>query len=334
MSSMDERQNSTSSHVEQIVGRDSIPPAYFTKQASTTEQLPFPTYAPSQTPGFTRPLTEVSPVSTPGTTTGLIDYTPFPPNTTRQLTETLQAGTYAKSTNTTALRQPVVIRATGKKSSGTIRPPKGGRRIGVHIAVTMLLVCIVFGTLLAVVPAGSNEKGGFNPFRSISDFVSNKSNATGLIAQQAATATAVTQDGYDPGGNHTYAGLPTAPPGFGGLASGNLSRFAYGQCTYWANMRYHQLTGYWVDWLGNAYQWRYGAAAAGWLVSAKPVLHSIIVLPPYAEGASGFGHVAIVEQINSDGSVVTSNYNWGGNWNRMTYVTFYPAAGVVFVWHP
>lgn len=100
-------------------------------------------------------------------------------------------------------------------------------------------------------------------------------------------------------------------------------------------MRYHQLTGYWVPWLGNAYQWAYGAQVSGWVVSATPRVPSIIVLQPYVQGAGGYGHVAIVERINPDGSVYTSNYNWyaNGGWDTLSYWTFKPGPGVSFVWH-
>jgi surface antigen len=117
---------------------------------------------------------------------------------------------------------------------------------------------------------------------------------------------------------------------------GDLNRFAYGQCTYWANLRYHELTGYWVPWQGDAYQWVAGAEQYGWIVSSQPHVPSIIVLQPGVQGASSYGHVAVVERINPDGSVYTSNYNWyaNGGWNRLSYATFYPGPGVAFVWHP
>jgi len=101
-------------------------------------------------------------------------------------------------------------------------------------------------------------------------------------------------------------------------------------------MRYHQLTGYWVPWLGNAYQWSYGAAASGWVVSSTPRVPSIIVLQPGVQGAGGYGHVAVVERINSDGSVYTSNMNWysNGGWDIVSYVTFTRGPGVSFVSHP
>ncbi|TMD71450.1 MAG: CHAP domain-containing protein, partial [Chloroflexi bacterium] len=107
------------------------------------------------------------------------------------------------------------------------------------------------------------------------------------------------------------------------------------QCTYWADLRYHQLTGFWVPWGGNAWEWAAGASASGWNVSSSPHVPSIIVLQPGVQGAGGFGHVAVVERINSDGTVYTSNWNWygnGGGWATWSSWDFTPGPGVSFVW--
>ncbi len=238
---------------------------------------------------------------------------------------------------TTSLRQPVVIPGSQKKSSGTMRPPKG-RRAVIHISTGFLMIFIVLIVLAMVIPVGvEGHAKGFGLFPSIVNMVSSKSNDTGLIAAQAATATAVTQDGYDQG-NKTYAGVVTGPANYGGSVSasdaGSLSRFFYGQCTYWANMRYHQLTGHFVPWLGNAGEWAYQAPAYGWAISSQPKVPSIIVLAPGVQGAGWYGHVAVVEKINTDGSVQTSNWNWVGGWAVTTYVNFTPGPGVHFVWYP
>lgn len=195
---------------------------------------------------------------------------------------------------------------------------------------------------MVVLPAGANGSAiGLHLFTPPWNIASSKNSNTGLVAAQIATATAVTQDGFDAGGNKTYAGVvsaPAAPVTSSGSSSasdsGNLSRFAYGQCTYWANMRYHQLTGHWIPWLGNAYQWAYQASAYGWVNSTSPHVPSVIVLQAGVQGAGGYGHVAVVESINSDGSVTTSNWNWAGNWANTTYVRFTPGSGVSFVWYP
>jgi surface antigen len=100
---------------------------------------------------------------------------------------------------------------------------------------------------------------------------------------------------------------------------------------------YHQLTDYWVAWKGHPYQWVTGARAAGWHVSPMPHASSIMVLMPYVQGAGGYGHVAVVEGINADGSVHTSDMNWfinGGDWDKVSYADFTAGAGVYFIWHP
>src|SRR5258708_13949982 len=98
------------------------------------------------------------------------------------------------------------------------------------------------------------------------------------------------------------------------------------------------MTGDWGEWLGNGYQWAGGGKAAGWIVSSKPNLKgpSIMVLQPYVEGASYFGHVAVVEKVNSDGSVLTSNFNWyaNGGWGTFSSWPFSPGLGACFVWRP
>jgi surface antigen len=319
MSSSEDRQTSVTTGPLQRPG--------LVSQPSFVDQLSFPatTAQPFETSNSSNHL------PAPFVTRPLFDPT-TPPVVTGNLVE-LQTGTLpsTKST-TTALRQPVIIPKTGKKSAGTMRPPQG-RRWVVHLAATLLLVLVASATLIAVVPAGSNGESGFNPFRPILNLAQGGNNNLNLLAQQAATVTAVTRDGYQPSNTgQTYAGLPTAPPG-----TGSYDGFTYGQCTFYADMRYHQLTGFWVPWGGDAYAWASGASASGWIVSSRPHVPSIIVLQAGVQGASGYGHVAVVERINADGSVYTSNWNWyaaGGGWARLSYWTFQPGPGVSFVWHP
>ena len=322
MSSFDERQSSVTSrkHIPGLVN-----------QLSPVEQMPFPDSSP--VPGkTTRHLEYVSspnasqPISDPGTTQELADYLTAP-RVTRILPDiNTGALSFPPTQTTTALRQPIVIRGTLKKKQHAIHPPKG-RKWVISIAAIALLLCISLGTALAASPLNGGSGHLSNPIQFVASLVHNSDNSPSLIAQQATATAVLQQDGFDPG-----LGVITQP------GAGGLNRFAFGQCTYWANMRYHALTGYWVPWLGNAYQWANGASSSGWIVSSRPNPNgpSIIVLGPGVEGASYFGHVAVVERINKDGSVYTSNYNWysNGGWDILSYVTFYPGPGVSFTWHP
>ena len=322
MSSFDERQSSFTSNrsmpgsvnqlspVEKISFSDS-----YLQTDKTTRQLEF-----TSSPNVRQP------VSDPGTTQDLAEHVTSP-RVTRVLSDS-NTGTlsFPQTSTTTSLRQPIVIRGTLKKKHHVIHHPKG-RKWVISIAAITLLLFISLGTAFAAAPLNGGIGHLPNPVQFVSSLVHSSNNSPSLIAQQATATAVLQQDGFDPG---LGVGVITQPGG------GGLGRFAFGQCTYWANMRYHALTGYWVPWLGNAWQWAYGASASGWIVSSKPHVPSIIVLQPGVEGAGGYGHVAVVERINSDGSVYTSNYNWysNGGWDILSYDTFYPASGVSFVWHP
>ena len=279
---------------------------------------------------------------------GTLPYAPTPspresrvPLVPAPLSPTLLPAASEEKKLTQPARGPVIVPRSGKKSVGTMRPPKG-RRMVVHLGVCVSLVVIVLSALAAVLPTSSDGKAnGFGILQPIMNMVTSKKNDTALIAAQAATATAVTQDGFD-AGNQTYAGVQSAPSTTTGNVppsdAGSLSRFFYGQCTYWANMRYQQLTGHYVPWLGNAYQWAYAAPSYGWVMSSEPNPNgpSIIVIGPGTQGAGWYGHVAVVENgvANASNGVMTSNWNWNGHWAGLDWVRFYPGPGIHFLWYP
>ncbi len=332
MSSFDERDSSATNGL-QLPG--------LVTQLSPAEQVPFPQDTPlpgkrtrlldyTSDPGVSGPLAH--PVtdmtsSMPGQTTsrGVTRGLPDP--------HTGALPSLSSRNTTTSLRQPVVIRAIHKNRPRTIRPPKG-RKWVISIAAISLLFVITLGTAFAVSPLGNEHGFAFGPLQLVAQLVHNNGNNPSLVAQMAtatatATATANTQTGgYTPTSSNSNSGSPLPPPMAGGGPNGS----SFGQCTYWADIRYHQLTGVWVPWSGNAAQWASGAAASGWVVSSTPRVPSIIVLQPGVEGAFSIGHVAVVERINSDGSVYTSNMNWSG-WDVVSYVTFTPGPGVSFVWY-
>ncbi|KAK9696551.1 hypothetical protein K7432_012409 [Basidiobolus ranarum] len=111
-------------------------------------------------------------------------------------------------------------------------------------------------------------------------------------------------------------------------------RFHNGQCTDWADARYAQLTGHHIEWWGDARVWASKAQnTPGWSVSTKAMKPSIIVLQSGVQGAGSAGHVAVVENIESNGDVYTSNYNYNGGPYIKKFATFRPGNGVSFIWH-
>lgn len=81
---------------------------------------------------------------------------------------------------------------------------------------------------------------------------------------------------------------------------------------------------------GNAEDW-YNYTADGYQRGQEPQLGAVIC---FADGPySGDGHVAIVEQINADGSIITSNSAYGGSYfytQTLNPPNYLPATGYVF----
>jgi surface antigen len=327
MLSFDERQSS-------VTSRKPVPGSVY--QLSPVEQIPFPDSSPL--PGkttrhleYTTSANVTEPLSDPGTMQDLVENVTSPIVTGVLPDSNTGALSFPSTSTTTSLRQPIVIRGTLKKKHNVI-PPQRGRKWIISIAAIVLFLFISLGTAFAASPLNGESGHLANPAQFVANLVHSNNNSPSLIAQQATATAVLQQDGFDPGLGVTPQSGGGGNPQSGG---GGLNRFAFGQCTYWANMRYHALTGHWVPWLGNAYEWAYGAASSGWVVSSKPIVPSIIVLQPGVQGAGGYGHVAIVERINSDGSVYASTYNWyaNGGWDILSYWTFYPGPGVSFVWY-
>jgi surface antigen len=100
----------------------------------------------------------------------------------------------------------------------------------------------------------------------------------------------------------------------GGPAAGNVSgnRFAYGFCTWYVASRRP------VPWLGDAWQWYGQAQSYGWATGQTPRAGAIMVT-----WESGWGHVAIVEKVNSDGTWLVSEMNFIG-WAVISQRTISP----------
>lgn len=84
-------------------------------------------------------------------------------------------------------------------------------------------------------------------------------------------------------------------------SSNNL--YTAGQCTYYV---YDKVGGKIGSTWGNANNWASAAAASGYTVNNSPASGSVL-----QSTAGGYGHVAYVENVNSDGSINVSEMNYG-----------------------
>lgn len=87
--------------------------------------------------------------------------------------------------------------------------------------------------------------------------------------------------------------------------------YTWGECTWYAFERRQQLGKPVGNGWGNAYNWNTGAKSAGYKVNNSPSVGAIMQADAWTNFAWGMGHVAIVERINSDGSILVSEMNFG-----------------------
>ena len=84
------------------------------------------------------------------------------------------------------------------------------------------------------------------------------------------------------------------------------------QCTWWAAIRRAQI-GKPVDpFMGNGAQWAGKARSLGWQVSSRPSPGDVMCFQGGVHGSSpAYGHVAVVEAVNGDGSILISQSGTG-----------------------
>ncbi|HJP80935.1 MAG TPA: CHAP domain-containing protein [Candidatus Saccharimonadales bacterium] len=118
-----------------------------------------------------------------------------------------------------------------------------------------------------------------------------------------APSKAASQGAYNGGYSTVNAQIATASAG---------NRYAFGNCTWYAYERRLQLGRPVGSFWGNAATWAMYAQAAGFRVDNTPEVGAVM------QNGGGYGHVAIVESVNSDGSITISEMNYAGNFNRVT----------------
>ena len=100
--------------------------------------------------------------------------------------------------------------------------------------------------------------------------------------------------------------------------------YAWGNCTWYVYNRRPDIGSFW----GNASTWAVSARAAGYRVDQTPSVGAIAQWNAYANSYIwGYGHVAIVESINSDGTITVTDMNYAGRLNVVTTRTV-PASSV------
>ncbi|HEU5374696.1 MAG TPA: LysM peptidoglycan-binding domain-containing protein [Ktedonobacteraceae bacterium] len=204
-----------------------------------------------------------------------------------------------------------------------------------HVCVLLALATLFFGSGL-----GSSMLGAFASSHCASgdgSYVTQRGDTlSGIAARYHTSWQSLATYNHIANPNRIYVGEMVCIPGQATVhqpVKGTGNYFPYGECTWWANQRYHQLHGIYVPWTtqSNALQWSARARQFYWHVSNKPSPGAILDLQPWVQGAYGLGHVAVVERILPNGHVIASSMNWGTNPDQVTDMEFVPGNGVSFI---
>lgn len=108
----------------------------------------------------------------------------------------------------------------------------------------------------------------------------------------------------------SYSGS-TAIASYSGNAVVAGNKYDYGYCTWYAYKRRAELGRPVGSFWGNASTWASYARGSGYLVNNTPAVGAVL---QNSWQAGGYGHVAVVESVNGDGSIYISEMNYAG-WN-------------------
>lgn len=110
--------------------------------------------------------------------------------------------------------------------------------------------------------------------------------------------------GYVAPRSYTNTAVASSGAAYAGFRAGTVgNKYAYGNCTWWVYERRAAIGRPVGSFWGNGGSWAFSGAAAGFAVNNTPAVGAVLV-----ESGSP-GHVAIVESLNPDGSIVISEMN-------------------------
>ncbi|WP_195229231.1 amidase domain-containing protein [Lactococcus lactis] len=106
----------------------------------------------------------------------------------------------------------------------------------------------------------------------------------------------------------------SAYPDYNGVEYPGADSYAFGNCTQYVYNRIIQLGGLVGTHMGNGGEWGINAQAQGYFTTTVPTEGYAVSFPPGVAGSSSeYGHVAFVEKVYSDNSILVSEMNVKGN---------------------
>ncbi|MDF8372837.1 LysM peptidoglycan-binding domain-containing protein [Weissella paramesenteroides] len=101
--------------------------------------------------------------------------------------------------------------------------------------------------------------------------------------------------------------------------------YPYGQCTWYVKGDLSWVGNHW----GNASAWPSSATAAGHTVNSTASVGAVAYFAPGVGGASAYGHVAVVDSVNSDGTITISEANYAGKLYNSRTISLSSVSGFI-----
>ena len=152
---------------------------------------------------------------------------------------------------------------------------------------------------------------------------SSSSSSSGSSSGSSTSSQPVNNNATANGMNYSVPGncAPHSTTCYGHATHDYSSTYPWSQCTWYAYNRRHALNLPVGTQFGNGHMWADSARKYGYLVNRTPHVGAIMVFQRGQLGHSPiYGHVAIVERVNADGSVLISECGsiWQGRAHWMT----------------
>jgi surface antigen len=164
-----------------------------------------------------------------------------------------------------------------------------------------------------------------------------KAKAAAKAREAAAAARASRSTSRESLTNSTSTTKSTTNTYSGSASVGTKSSYNWataGQCTWGAQEKFRAYTGYYLGgFYGNALDWGWKAANAGWTVTSTPRANSVLVMQPGVHGSSSAGHVAWVTSV-SGGKVSIIEMNALAGEGRYNTRTLSHTSGMKYILAP
>ena len=135
--------------------------------------------------------------------------------------------------------------------------------------------------------------------------------AAQAAAEEAEEAAVAEAEAAERAAEQAAASQPSASTPSQSVSNGK-NWYDWGTCAWYVFERRSEMGLSTGNGWGDASNWASAAQSSGYSVGNTPEVGAVMHAPAYTNGSYGQGHVAVVERVNGDGSILVSEMQFGG----------------------